>query len=168
MKIKVFEVGMNNPTITPDTQQKVVDFEGTFEEYKESERLALQITNKDIEVLDVIETEGGSLIVDYIAVQMNRKWIRQSHSPVENHEVTELNIIALHNEKAQKLEKLDEEKRKINEELDAMSDDIISFVKSQSLEEQARIIGEEIMDSNVTYKLYHEIEKQIKEGGFIC
>lgn len=82
MKIKVFEEGMFVPTEKPDTQEQVVEFNGTFEEYKASERKALQVPMKDIEVLDVAETDDGNLVVNYIAVRMNRKWIRQTHSLV--------------------------------------------------------------------------------------
>lgn len=81
MKIQVVETGMNIPTPTPDTQQMVVDFNGTFEEYKASERRAIEAPIKDIEIMGISEEGDGTLIVDYIAVRMNRKWIRQTHRP---------------------------------------------------------------------------------------
>lgn len=83
MEIRVFEEGMFVPTEKPDTQQMVVEFNGTFEEYKAAERKSLAVPMKDIEILDVAETEDGQLVVNYIAVRMNRKWIRQTHSPVQ-------------------------------------------------------------------------------------
>lgn len=80
MKIKVFEEGMNNPTDRPDTQQKVVEFNGSFEEYKALEIQTLKKPMKGIEIMKVRESEDGNLVVDYIAIRMNRKWIRQTHS----------------------------------------------------------------------------------------
>lgn len=69
-----------------------------------------------------------------------------------------MDIIALHNEKARKVEELDEQKRLLNRELDAMNDELIEYVKKQPLDKQVEIMGE-MVDSNVTYSLFHELRK---------
>lgn len=78
--------------------------------------------------------------------------------------VTGMDIIALHNEKARKLEELDEAKRLINRELDALNDELIEYVKQQPLDKQAEIMGK-MVDSNVTYSLFHELKKLYKLEG---
>lgn len=82
MKIQIFEEGMFVPTEKPDTQQQVIEFDGTFEEYKAAERKSLAVPMEDIEIMEVADMEDGTLVVNYIAVRMNRKWIRQTHRPV--------------------------------------------------------------------------------------
>jgi hypothetical protein len=79
MDITVLEIGTIPELETPDIQSMVVQFDGNFEEYKQVQREEVALPNENIELVSVAESYDGSLVIDYIAILMNRKPVRQIH-----------------------------------------------------------------------------------------
>lgn len=75
-----------------------------------------------------------------------------------------MDIITLHNKKVRQIEKLDEQKRLINRELDAMNDELIEYVKQQPPDKQVEMVGK-LKDSNVSYSLFYELKKLYRREG---
>lgn len=84
MKVMVIEVGMDNPTGTPDTQRKVEDFGGNFAEYLVIQRQELAIPIDGVEIVELVEKDEYHFYVDYISHRMNGKRVRQHHMPLES------------------------------------------------------------------------------------
>lgn len=79
MEITMLEIGTIPGHEIPDIQSMVVQFDGNFEEYKQVQREEVALPNENIELVSVSESYDGSLVIDYIAVLMNRKPVRQIH-----------------------------------------------------------------------------------------
>lgn len=175
MKIVVMEMGWVKPTDTPDMQSGVVEFEGSFEEYKTLERQKVKETEKDIEITDVLESLDGSLIVDYVShkaelprsirqfhfapCQLNDEiGIRETESPLD----APKSAIERHNEIAEKIEVMRNEMRELTGDYMALRDDVFHEFESMSPKEQVELIGN-MPDSEVTFQLFHRLKQKIEQ-----